>query len=119
MSATETAAAQARARGAYPHVVDGSKVTDKLSAMDAIAAALSFPEYFGRNLDALYDSLTDLSWLRPGEHVLIWPGSDRLKETDPKAYLAVRGVLSDAQRALAPGGDRTDDRRLTVVLTDS
>lgn len=119
MSPAETAVARARARGAYPHVVDGERAVDKLSAMDAIAAALSFPEHFGRNLDALYDSLTDLSWLAPGEHVLIWPGSDRLKETDQKAYLAVRGVLSDAQRAMAPEAKRTDDRRLTVVLTDS
>ncbi|WP_370947871.1 barstar family protein [Amycolatopsis sp. cg5] len=119
MTATETAVAEARARGAYPHVVDGKHAVDKLSAMDAIAAALSFPKHFGRNLDALYDSLTDLSWLQPGEHVLIWPGSDRLKETDPKAYLAVRAVLSDAQRALAPSGDRSDDRLLTVVLTEA
>lgn len=108
---------QARARGAHTHVMAGRTV-DKLSTLDAIATALSFPDWFGRNLDALYDCLTDLSWLPGGEHVLIWPGSDALKEADPRAYLAVRSVLSDAERALAPGGDRADSRRLTLVLTD-
>ncbi|MTD58879.1 barstar family protein [Amycolatopsis pithecellobii] len=106
---------QARARGAYLHVMAGHPV-DKLSTMDAIATALSFPEWFGRNLDALYDCLTDLSWLPSGEHVLIWSGSDELKAADPRAYLAIRSVLSDAERAMAPGGDRADSRRLTLAL---
>ncbi|HVV09339.1 barstar family protein [Amycolatopsis sp.] len=114
---SKTIADQARARGAHSHLMAGQPV-DKLSTMDAIAAALSFPGYFGRNLDALYDCLTDLSWLPTGEHVLIWTGSDALKAADPKAYLAIRSVLSDAERALAPGGDRADSRRLTVALSD-
>jgi len=114
---SQTIAEQAHARGAFSHLVTGSP-TDKLSTMDAIAVALSFPDYFGRNLDALYDCLTDLSWLPSGEHVLIWGGSDLLKNADPKAYLAIRAVLSDAERALAPGGDRADSRRLTIALSD-
>lgn len=112
-------AAAARARGAYAHRVDGEGVLDKVSALDAIAAALSFPAWFGRNLDALYDCLTDLSWLPSGEHVLIWVSSRALAEVDPKAYLAIRAVLSDAQRALGSIGERAVGRRLTVVLTDS
>ncbi|QFU92831.1 Barstar (barnase inhibitor) [Amycolatopsis sp. YIM 10] len=87
--------------------------------MDAIAAALDFPDWFGRNLDALYDCLTDLSWLPAGEHVLIWAGSEAFKTADPKAYLAIRSVLSDAQRALAPGGVRSDSRHLTLQLPDA
>ncbi|MBB4682534.1 barstar family protein [Amycolatopsis jiangsuensis] len=121
MSAGEDAKAaadQAFARGAYPHRVDGSTV-DKPSTLDAIAAAMSFPEHFGRNLDALYDMLTDLSWLPRGEHVLIWTGSEALRGAEPKTYLAIRSVLSDAQRALGPGDGRADGWRLTVVLADS
>lgn len=111
------AIAEARARGAHWHVLPGRPL-DKMSTLDAIAEALAFPDWFGRNLDALYDCLTDLSWLPAGEHVLIWSGSDDLRAADPKAYLAIRGVLSDAERALAPGGDRADSRRLTVALSD-
>ncbi|HWD05989.1 MAG TPA: barstar family protein [Amycolatopsis sp.] len=114
----KVAADQAFARGAYPHIVDGGTV-DKASTLDAIAGAMSFPDYFGRNLDALYDLLTDLSWLPAGEHVLIWTGSEALRTADPKTYLAIRSVLSDAQRALGPSGGKADSWRLTVVLTDS
>lgn len=114
---SKTLAEQARARGAHPHVLAGSP-TDKASTLDAIATALSFPDWFGRNLDALYDCLTDLSWLPAGEHVLIWVGSDALKDAEPRAYLAIRSVLSDAERALAPGGDRADRRRLKLALSD-
>lgn len=110
--------AEAQARGAYPHPMDGATVVDKASAFEVIATALSFPDWFGRNLDALYDCLTDLSWLPAGEHVLIWTSSDRLAAADPKAYLAIRSVLSDAQRALAPAGERSDGRQLTVVLAE-
>lgn len=114
-----TLAAQARARGAHTHVLDGALHLDRAATVEAIAAALSFPDWgSGRNLDALYDCLTDLSWLPSGEHVLIWVGSDALKQADPKSYLAVHSVLSDAQRALAAGGARSDHRSFTVVLAD-
>ncbi|WP_019819294.1 barstar family protein [Saccharomonospora saliphila] len=115
---SRTVADQARARGAYAHVVDGSAHADRTGALDAIAAALSIPDHFGHNLDTFYDGLTDLSWLPPGEHVLIWIAADALKQADPKSYLAVHGVLSDAQRALTPRHGRRESRTLTVVLAD-
>ncbi|WP_326837667.1 barstar family protein [Amycolatopsis rhabdoformis] len=114
----QVAANEAYARGAYPHLVDGG-TADKGSTLDAIAKAMSFPDYFGRNLDALYDMLTDLSWLPAGEHVLIWCGSEALHQAEPKTYLAIRSVLSDAQRALGPADGAADSRQLTVVLADS
>ncbi|MEU4670901.1 barstar family protein [Amycolatopsis sp. NPDC023774] len=114
----KAAADEAFARGAYPHLVDGGTV-DKASTLDAIAKAMSFPDYFGRNLDALYDMLTDLSWLPAGEHVLIWRGSEALRKAEPKNYLAIRSVLSDAQRTLGPADGKADSWQLTVVLADS
>lgn len=111
-------AAEARSRGAFVHVVRGIGLSDKLAVLDAMAAEFAFPETFGRNLDALYDCLTDLSWLPAGEHVLIWVGSAAFAEADPRAHLAVRSVLSDAQRALGPAGERRDHHQLTVELVD-
>ena len=40
---------------------DCSAATDKKSVMAAIGDGFGLPEHFGRNLDALYDCLTDLS----------------------------------------------------------
>jgi hypothetical protein len=45
-----------------------------------IAAALGFPDWFGRNWDALEDCLADLGWRDAGGHVLLFdearPGDD-------------------------------------------
>lgn len=80
-------------------------VSEKAEAIDAIARALSFPDWFGRNLDALYDSLTDLSWLPAGEYTLVVP-----VDLDP----SVSDVLRDAAKRTAESGDR----KLRVIRTD-
>ncbi|MBB5961249.1 barstar family protein [Planomonospora venezuelensis] len=79
-----------------PHRLDGSAVTTSAEAMTAIAEALSFPGRFGHNLDALYDCLTDLSWLPPGEHVLVWSEPSVLRGAHRPSYDAIRTVLSEA-----------------------
>lgn len=107
------AAESARRRGAVPHVVEGVELISKRTALDGIAAAMSFPEWSGRNLDALYDCLTDLSWLPAGEHVLIWSGHHKLATRDPKAYEGISAVLRDAAQNPACG------RAFSAVLTHS
>lgn len=99
----EQAVAWALDRGARPHVMRPAR--GKRAEIDAIAEALSFPDWFGHNLDALYDSLTDLSWLESAEHVLVVQST-----LDP----AVEGVLRDAQERTAESGDRV----LKVVHTE-
>lgn len=44
------------------HAVEAGSTKDAI--IDAIGEALDFPDWAGRNLDALYDLLTDLEWLR-------------------------------------------------------
>lgn len=44
--------------------VNGLHCTTKNEALVEIGRVFSFPEYYGKNLDALYDCLTDLSWLQ-------------------------------------------------------
>lgn len=103
------ALAEARKRGASAHLV--GPVASKADALDAIGAALSFPAWYGRNLDALYDCLVDLSWQPHGEQVLVWAGHRDLDVADPEGYRAVLAVLKDATAA------RTG-RPLSVVLAD-
>ena len=41
--------------------LDHRLMTDKNTAHEHIRQRFGFPEYYGRNLDALYDLLTDIS----------------------------------------------------------
>lgn len=45
-------------------------LSDKFSLLSWYADALSFPDYFGYNWDALSECLRDLSWLTAGTLVL-------------------------------------------------
>lgn len=40
--------------------LDGNILADAVKVHDYIKEMLGFPEYYGKNLDALYDCLTDL-----------------------------------------------------------
>ena len=40
-------------------LLDGEKIKSKSDVHAAFAEALSFPEYYGNNLDALHDMLTE------------------------------------------------------------
>lgn len=41
-------------------ILNADKLTDRQEAHLYLQKALAFPDYYGRNLDALYDCLTDL-----------------------------------------------------------
>lgn len=47
----------------------------KPALLKNIAAALTFPDWFGQNWDALEDCLTDLSWSSKAGHVLLFDGA--------------------------------------------
>lgn len=42
-------------------VIDGRFMSSKKEAHDYLAQRLSFPDYYGKNLDALHDCLLDIS----------------------------------------------------------
>ena len=106
----DRALAHARACGAATHVL--GPVTSMAEALDAIGAAMNFPAWYGRNLDALYDCLVDLSWQPPGEHVLIWTGYHEFEAVDPDGYRAVVSVLDEAAAA-------SSGRPLSVLLAEA
>ncbi len=59
----------------------------------ALARDLKFPDYFGGNLDALSDCLTDFSWHPAPGYVITLSGSERLRDT-PTSLAALNEVLS-------------------------
>lgn len=40
--------------------LDGNNITDREILHDVLSDSLRFPDWYGRNLDALYDCLTDI-----------------------------------------------------------
>jgi hypothetical protein len=103
------AAAEARLRGASVGVVGPADRRPEL--LGAIGRVLRFPGYYGRNLDALEECLSDLSWLPEGEVVLVWDGEDTLRRADPAGYVALMEVFT----AVTEGRAGTT-RPLQVVL---
>ena len=50
-------------------VIDGKKITSKQMLHTYFADEMNFPEWYGKNLDALYDFLTDIELInRPALH---------------------------------------------------
>ncbi len=41
-------------------ILDGKQIRDRAQLHEKLAAALDFPEWYGKNLDALYDCLSDI-----------------------------------------------------------
>jgi RNAse (barnase) inhibitor barstar len=83
-------------------LVECSDCVDKASVLKAIGRAFAFPEWYGANLDALYDCLTDLPERRqPGWVVVLerLPGEPTFKVEDRDALLDVfRDAAEDFAR---------------------
>ena len=47
--------------------LDGEKITNRQTLHDILSSSLGLPEWYGRNLDALYDCLTEIQ-----EETEIW-----------------------------------------------
>lgn len=61
------------------HALQGSalslvRIDLRQPVFEAFARALAFPDWFGRNWDALEDCLSDLSWREAAGHVLLLHG---------------------------------------------
>ncbi|WP_051843918.1 barstar family protein [Streptomyces sp. NRRL S-813] len=91
--------------------LDLDGVTDKAALMDRSARALALPDWFGRNWDALADSLSDPTvWPRAAARqglLLVVRGWRAYAEANP-------GEWRTAQEVFAEAADRTPT--LTVAL---
>lgn len=73
--------------------LDTTSVDSVAAFYDEVAASWGLPSWFGRNLDALFDVLGDLTASRT---VLVWEGLRELSDVDPMHAGAVLDVLRDA-----------------------
>ncbi|MFI9646838.1 barstar family protein [Streptomyces sp. NPDC052040] len=80
--------------------LDLDGVADKAALMERIAVALDLPPWFGRNWDALADSLTDLTVWPSGAAerglLLVVRGWRAYAGARPEEWRIAEGVFSDA-----------------------
>lgn len=81
---------------AFAHV-DGARAASAREVLAAIGETLGFPEWYGANLDALWDCLRDLD----GPAVLVWDDWARARGTDRGAFTRLVDVL--VEHATAAG----------------
>jgi RNAse (barnase) inhibitor barstar len=84
---------EATAAGWQAMSLDTRSATSFDDFYDAVAMAWNLPEWFGRNLDALFDVLADVT-TRPT--LIVWDGLRELADVDPVQAGAVVEVLRDA-----------------------
>ena len=72
--------------------------TDKGAIIEAFAGGLAFPDWVGRNWDALDDALRDLSWWPPGPRgrLIVVRGASRATTGTAGDREIVRDVLETA-----------------------
>lgn len=73
-------------------ILDGEKIKDREMLHDILAADLSLPAWYGRNLDALYDCLTD----RQEETKILIKNRELLEHTLGKYASSLAQVLRRA-----------------------
>lgn len=94
-SGASVQAALAAAAAGEVDLLDGARARDKASFMNAIADALRFPDYFGKNWDALVDCLDELHW-RDEPIVLVIDHGDELLADAPGEIDTLLDVIAEA-----------------------
>jgi RNAse (barnase) inhibitor barstar len=83
----------------YVADIDGKKARTLRGFYPRIAKAMFFPDYFGKNLDALFDCLCSLEVVGKQEIVLLIRNTDDFLEKEkPEKRQAALDVLRDAEK---------------------
>lgn len=78
------------------------KVTE---ALRLIGTALLFPTWYGANLDALFDCLTDPDWQTGHGLILLIDGTDRLRQAEPENFSTLVEVFQTVTEARRETGN--------------
>lgn len=84
--------------------IDLDGCADKDDLLQRFAEAFDFPASFGRNWDALEDSLADLSWLPAPGYLLLLDHIDDLRDSDEADCDTLFQILDENSRTWADNG---------------
>jgi RNAse (barnase) inhibitor barstar len=100
-AAAEAAANAARLQVATAHL---ERFGDKESVLRELGHTLRFPDWYGANLDALYDCLTDPENQPAFGQMLLISGLNRLQSTDPDSLSMLVEVFRSASEVRREAG---------------
>ena len=101
--------------GFLMRTIEGKKCRTSSSLFEEFARALSFPEYFGHNWDALEECLADLEWLPAKGYILFISDAHAVLPDDEEEYETLLEILDDAGEAWSKG--QTADGRCASFHT--
>ena len=76
--------------------VDLSHAEDRATLFAALAKGLALPEHFGKNFDALADSLEDRDWLGKAGCAIRLGHATHYRKTHPHEWSTLEDILSEA-----------------------
>lgn len=94
-------------------IIKGRHCNTSANLFTEFARALEFPEYFGRNWDAMEECLADLEWLPARGYVLLITEAEGLLPDHDEEYETFLEILRDAGEAWANGQAGMGTRRAT------
>jgi hypothetical protein len=96
-ASTAIVAQQARLCGWRLFHLDGQQVASKEDLLQCCATVMRFPSYFGRNWDALEDSLRDLSWApTQAGYLLLFDHAARFAHAAPADFAVALDIFRSA-----------------------
>ena len=84
-------------------VIKGAKCQTLTGLLTECARTLDFPDYFGRNWDALEECLADLEWLPAKGYILLITNAESVLPDDEEEYETFLEILRDAGEAWGNG----------------
>lgn len=99
--------------------IPGTHCRTKRGLFGAFAEALRFPDYFGRNWDAFWECINDLSWLKATGYLLIVSDAEMLLARNDGDYKTFISIMTDAGKAWAETARRPRAFHLVLATTPS
>jgi RNAse (barnase) inhibitor barstar len=71
----------------------GSEIGDRDALFEVLNREMSFPEYFGRNWDALEECLSDLAWMPALGYIILFEEPHHLMETSYEVFITFLEIM--------------------------
>lgn len=65
-------------------IINGAEAKSLSAFLNEIGRAFVFPDYYGSNMNALWDCITDLEWLSKKNYALIIKNNEELLTDEPE-----------------------------------